>query len=200
MILVSKKAPNFIASAVLPDGKIVNDFNLYEYSSGKITVLFFWPMDFTFVCPSELIAFNNLYSEFNDRNVHIIGVSVDSVYVHNAWRNIEPKHGGIGTVKFPMISDITKAIQKSYGVEHPELTIAFRASFIIDKDGIIRHQSINDLPIGRNILEIIRIIDAFKLYKKSGKVCPANWSTEKESMQATPEGVKKYLSRNFQKI
>ncbi|VFP84887.1 Alkyl hydroperoxide reductase C [Buchnera aphidicola (Cinara splendens)] len=200
MILVSKKAPNFIASAVLPNGKIVNDFNLYEYSSGKITVLFFWPMDFTFVCPSELIAFNNLYSEFNNRDVHIIGVSIDSVYVHNAWRNVKPKNGGIGAVQFPMISDITKNIQKSYGIEHPELTVALRASFIIDQDGIIRHQSINDLPIGRNILEIIRIIDAFIFYKKYGKVCPANWSKEKEAIQATPKGIKKYLSKNFKKI
>ncbi|WP_075433734.1 peroxiredoxin [Buchnera aphidicola] len=197
MVLVSKKAPNFLASAVLKDGKIVNNFDFTQYSNGKTAVLFFWPMDFTFVCPSEIIAFNNLYHEFKKRKACILGVSIDSVYVHQAWRNTPPKDGGIGKINFPMISDITKSIQKSYGVEHSELSVALRASFIIDHLGIIRHQSINDLPIGRNIQEILRIIDALQFYEKFGDVCPANWEPGKKAMRATAEGVKKYLSENF---
>ncbi|VFP78105.1 Alkyl hydroperoxide reductase C [Buchnera aphidicola (Cinara cuneomaculata)] len=200
MILVSKKAPDFTAPAILHDGTIINDFNLYRNSNKKITVLFFWPLDFTFVCPSELIAFNNSYNEFKNRDVNIIGVSVDSVYTHNAWRNTTPDNGGIGSIKFPMISDITKNIQQSYGVEHTTLKIALRASFIIDQDHIVRHQSINDLPIGRNIIDIIRIIDALKFYKKFGEVCPANWYPGKEAIIATTDGIKKYLSKNFKKI
>ncbi|VFP83607.1 peroxiredoxin [Buchnera aphidicola] len=200
MILVSKQAPDFTAPAILSDGKIINNFNFYKYKNGKITVLFFWPMDFTFVCPSELIAFNNLYHKFKDRDINIIGVSVDSVYTHNAWRNTSPNEGGIGTIQFPMISDITKKIQKSYGIEHKELKIALRASFVIDHDNIVRHQSINDLPIGRNIPDILRIIDALKFYTEFGEVCPANWSPGKEAIIATPDGIKKYLSKNFKKI
>ncbi|VFP81042.1 Alkyl hydroperoxide reductase C [Buchnera aphidicola (Cinara kochiana kochiana)] len=200
MILVSKKAPDFTAPAILHDGKIINNFNLYKYSNKKITVLFFWPMDFTFVCPSELIAFNNSYNEFKNRDVNIIGVSIDSVYVHNAWRNTPPNEGGIGIVQFPMISDVTKTIQQSYGIEHEELKIALRASFIIDHNNIIRHQSINDLPIGRNIQDILRIIDALKFHIKFGEVCPANWNPGKETITATPNGIKKYLSKNFKKI
>ncbi|VFP88103.1 Alkyl hydroperoxide reductase C [Buchnera aphidicola (Cinara piceae)] len=200
MILVSQKAPNFIASAVLPDGKIIHNFDLKKYSLGKKTVLFFWPMDFTFVCPSEIIAFNNLYNEFQKRDVCLVGVSIDSVYVHNAWRNTLPESGGVGLIKFPMISDIKRNIQESYGIEHHELKIALRASFLIDNNNIVRHQSINDLPIGRNIKEILRIIDALKFYEKFGEVCPANWKPGKETIQATPKGIKKYLSNNFQKI
>lgn len=200
MVLVSKQAPNFIASALLKNGNIINNFNFQTYSHGKITVLFFWPMDFTFVCPSEIIAFNNLYNEFKKRKTRIVGISMDSVYVHNAWRNVLPQNGGIGAVKFPMISDITKNIQKSYGIEHEELTIALRASFIIDSQGIVRHESINDLPIGRNIQELIRIIDALQFYEKFGDVCPANWMPGKDAITATETGIKKYLSKNFQEI
>ncbi|VAX76409.1 peroxiredoxin [Buchnera aphidicola] len=200
MILVSKKAPNFTASAILKNGVIINDFNFKEYTHRKTVVLFFWPMDFTFVCPSEIIAFNKLYDEFKKRNVCIIGVSIDSVYTHNAWQNTKIQEGGIGKIKFPMISDITKKIQQSYGIEHEELKIALRASFVIDSSGIIRHQSVNDLPIGRNIKEIIRIIDALKIYAKYGEVCPANWEPGKKTIQANPNGIKKYLTQSFQEI
>ncbi|ABJ90594.1 peroxiredoxin [Buchnera aphidicola] len=200
MTLVSKKAPNFIAPAILKNGQIIQNFNFKNFSKNKTTVLFFWPMDFTFVCPSEIIAFNNSYHEFKDRNACIIGISIDSVYTHNAWRNTKINEGGIGPIKFPMISDITKSIQKSYNIEHDILTIALRASFIIDKSNIIRHQSVNDLPIGRNIKEILRIIDALHYYEKFGEVCPANWNIGKEAIQATDVGIKKYLSKNSKKL
>ncbi|WP_075431802.1 redoxin domain-containing protein [Buchnera aphidicola] len=200
MTLVSQKAKNFISPAILPNGEIINNFNLYEYTNKKNIILFFWPMDFTFVCPSELIQLNRAYEEFQERETSIIGISIDSVYSHNAWRNTAIHQGGIGPIKFPMISDLSKEIQQSYHVEHPQLKIALRASFIIDKKRIIRHQSINDLPIGRNIPDLLRFIDALKFHEKFGDVCPANWISGKEGMKPSPEGVKKYLTKNFKNI
>ncbi|CAL4319694.1 redoxin domain-containing protein [Buchnera aphidicola] len=200
MHLITKLAPNFIAPAINKQGKIVENFNFKEYISKKITILFFWPMDFTFVCPSEIIAFNKSYNEFKKRNVKIVGVSIDSIFTHQAWRNTSIQKGGIGKIKYFMVSDIKREIQKSYGIEHPELGIALRASFIIDENRIIRHQSINDLPYGRNINEIIRIIDAIKFHKKYKYVCPANWDDKKEGIIPTKKGISNYLSKNLKKI
>lgn len=198
MVLVAKKAPNFIAPTVLSNGNIVDDFNFREYCDGKLSILFFWPMDFTFVCPSEVIALNNIYPILEEKNIAVVGVSVDSVYVHSTWRNTLPKDGGIGKVRFPIVSDITKKIQIAYGVEHHKLRVALRAVFIIDSDWYVRHQTVNDLPIGRNIKEIIRIIEALHFHERFGDVCPANWTHGDEGIPTSAEGVKKYLSKYSQ--
>ncbi|QJC29458.1 peroxiredoxin C [Enterobacteriaceae endosymbiont of Plateumaris pusilla] len=200
MILVTKKAPDFNASAVLNDGSIIDNFNFKEYSKNKITVIFFWPLDFTFVCPSEIISFNNHYNDFNKRNVKILGISCDSQFTHNAWRNTPIQKGGIGKIKFTIVSDLKKEIQQKYGIEHPELGIALRASFLIDKNGIIRHQLVNDLPFGRNINEMIRMIDALKHYEKYGEVCPAQWEKGKKSIIPTSKGISDYLTNNIQQL
>ncbi|XBC40907.1 MAG: peroxiredoxin C [Buchnera aphidicola (Nurudea yanoniella)] len=192
-MLVTYPAPNFIAPAILHNDEIVDNFNFSNHIHGNTTVLFFWPMDFTFVCPSEIIAFDTHLSEFKQRNTEVIGVSIDSIYTHRAWRNTELSQGGIGQIQFIMISDIKREIQKLYKIEHPTLGVALRASFLIDKNGIIRHQIINDLPLGRNIPDIIRMIDALHFHEKNGEVCPANWKPGKKGMQATSSGVKKYL-------
>ncbi|QJC29015.1 peroxiredoxin [Enterobacteriaceae endosymbiont of Plateumaris rustica] len=200
MVLVTKKAPDFNASAVLSNGSIIDNFNFIEFSKNKITVIFFWPLDFTFVCPSEIISFNNHYNDFNKRNVKILGISCDSQFTHSAWRNTPIQKGGIGKIKFVIVSDLKKEIQKKYGIEHPELSIALRASFLIDKKGIIRHQSINDLPFGRNINEIIRMIDALKHYEKYGEVCPAQWKKGKKSIIPTSIGISDYLTNNINEL
>ncbi len=197
MVLVTRKAPNFIAPAILSNGEITNTFDLYQYSNGKSVMLFFWPMDFTFVCPSEIMEFNKIYEKFQNRNVKIVGVSVDSVFVHQAWQKTLPKNGGIGKVKFPMVSDIKHDIQKSYGIEHPELNIALRASFLIDKNGIIRHQVVNDLPFGRNVNEMIRMIDAIEFHHQYGEVCPANWEPGKDGITTSSQGISSYLEKHF---
>ncbi|QIQ41784.1 MAG: peroxiredoxin C [Buchnera aphidicola (Microlophium carnosum)] len=195
MVLVTQNAPNFIAPAILKNNQIVEQFDLKKHSNGQSIVLFFWPMDFTFVCPSEIIEFNILYSEFKKRNVKVVGISIDSVFVHQAWQNTLPKNGGIGKINFPMVSDITHSIQKSYGIEHPNLGIALRASFLIDSNWIIRHQVVNDLPFGRNIEEMIRMVDAIDFHNKFGEVCPANWKKGEKGMEASSEGASKYLSK-----
>ncbi|QCI25402.1 redoxin domain-containing protein [Buchnera aphidicola (Sitobion avenae)] len=195
MVLVTQNAPNFIAPAILKNNQIVEQFDLKKYSNGQPIVLFFWPMDFTFVCPSEIIEFNKLYTDFEKRNVKIVGVSIDSVFVHQAWQKTLPKNGGIGKINFPMVSDIKHTIQKSYGIEHPNLGIALRASFLIDSNWIIRHQVVNDLPFGRNIKEIIRMVDAVDFHDKFGEVCPANWKKGERGMKASEEGVSEYLSK-----
>ncbi|QJC28570.1 peroxiredoxin C [Enterobacteriaceae endosymbiont of Plateumaris consimilis] len=200
MVLVTKKAPDFNASAVLNDGSIINNFNFIEYSKNKVTVIFFWPLDFTFVCPSEIISFNNHYNDFNERNVNILGISCDSQFTHNAWRNTSIKNGGIGKIKFIMISDLKKEIQKKYGIEYPELGVALRASFLIDKKGIIRHQLVNDLPFGRNVNEMIRMIDALNHYEKYGEVCPAQWEKGKKSIIPTSVGISDYLTNNINEL
>ncbi|QCI22061.1 redoxin domain-containing protein [Buchnera aphidicola] len=197
MILVTQNAPNFIAPAILKNNEIVEEFDLKKYSNGKALVLFFWPMDFTFVCPSEIIEFNKTYLDFKKRNTKIVGVSIDSIFVHQAWKNTLPKNGGIGKISFPIVSDIKRNIQKSYGVEHPVLGVALRASFLIDSNWIIRHQVVNDLPFGRNIKEMIRMIDAMEFYNKNGDVCPANWEKGQNGMQPSIEGVSKYLSKKY---
>ncbi|WP_085247873.1 peroxiredoxin C [Gilliamella mensalis] len=200
MTLVTRKAPDFTSAAVLGTGEIVNNFNLSQHINGKYAVVFFWPMDFTFVCPSEIIAFDHRLEEFKKRGVEVIGVSMDSEYVHNAWRNTPQDKGGIGEVKFPIVADIKHSIMQAYGVEHPEAGVALRASFFIDKSGIVRHETINDLPIGRNIDEMIRIVDAFQFHEEHGEVCPAQWTKGKKGMKANPNGVASFLKEHASEI
>ncbi len=153
-------------------------------------------MDFTFVCPSELIAFDKRYEEFQKRGVEVVGVSFDSEFVHNAWRNTPVDKGGIGAVKYAMVADIKREIQQAYGIEHPDAGVALRGSFLIDANGIVRHQVVNDLPLGRNIDEMLRMVDALQFHEEHGEVCPAQWEKGKEGMNASPDGVAKYLSEN----
>lgn len=198
-VLVGRKAPDFTTAAVLGTGEIVEKFNLYECLKSKhvkTVVIFFYPLDFTFVCPSELIALDHRASEFAARGVEVISVSIDSQFTHNAYRNTPVKDGGIGPVKFTMAADMTHAICQSYGVEHPVAGVAFRGAFIIDKNGIVRSQIVNDLPIGRNIDEIIRTIDAVQFFEDNGEVCPAGWHKGKPGMNASPKGVADYLANH----
>ncbi|RXJ59929.1 peroxiredoxin [Candidatus Marinarcus aquaticus] len=198
-MLVTKKAPDFTATAVLADGQIVEDFNLYENISEKGAVLFFWPLDFTFVCPSEIIAFSKRVKDFEERGIQVIGCSVDSQFSHFAWRETPVENGGIGRVKFPMVADLSKQISKDYDVLFAD-SVALRGSFLIDKDGTIRHAVINDLPLGRNIDEMIRMVDTMIFTNEHGEVCPAGWNKGDEGMKASTEGVAEYLGKNEDKL
>ena len=200
MVLVTRQAPDFTSSAVLGNGEIVNNFNFKKHVNGKAAVLFFYPLDFTFVCPSELIAFDHRYEEFKKRGVEVVGVSIDSEFTHNAWRNTPTENGGIGAVKYALAADVKHEIAKAYGIEHPEEGVALRASFLIDKNGVVRHQIVNDLPLGRNIAEMLRMVDALQFHEEHGEVCPAQWEKGKEGMKDSPEGVAKYLKRNADKL
>ncbi|MBF1216635.1 MAG: peroxiredoxin C, partial [Haemophilus parainfluenzae] len=192
MVLVTRQAPDFTSSAVLGNGEIVDNFNFKKHIEGKAAVLFFYPLDFTFVCPSELIAFDHRYEEFKKRGVEVVGVSIDSQFTHNAWRNTPTENGGIGAVKYALAADVKHDIAKAYGIEHPEAGVALRASFLIDKNGVVRHQVVNDLPLGRNIDEMLRMVDALQFHEEHGEVCPAQWEKGKEGMKDNPEGVAKY--------
>lgn len=210
-VLVGKAAPDFTATAVMADGSFDDKFNLYNYlgikkdASGKVTkkgkigVLFFWPLDFTFVCPSEIIAFNNRLKEFKLRKAEVIGVSVDSHFTHFAWKETPVEKGGIGNVQFPMVADITKSIARDYDVLLNN-AVAFRGTFLIDGNGNVRHQLINDLPLGRNVDEAIRMVDALQFFEEHGEVCPAGWERGDEGMKADAAGVAKYLKKNASKL
>ena len=200
MVLVTRQAPDFTSSAVLGNGEIVDNFNFKKHIEGKAAVLFFYPLDFTFVCPSELIAFDHRYEEFKKRGVEVVGVSIDSQFTHNAWRNTPTENGGIGAVKYALAADVRHDIAKAYGIEHPEAGVALRASFLIDKNGVVRHQVVNDLPLGRNIDEMLRMVDALQFHEEHGEVCPAQWEKGKEGMKDNPEGVAKYLKQNADKL
>ncbi len=193
-ILVGKTAPDFTAAAVLGNGEITPNFNLHTAIKNKYGIVFFYPLDFTFVCPSELIAVDNRFEEFEKRNTLIMGVSIDSQFTHNAWRNTPVANGGIGKVRYPLIADVNHRICQAYGVEHPEAHIALRGAFIIDKKGVVRSQIINDLPLGRNIDELIRLIDALEFHDKHGEVCPAGWTKGKTGIKATTEGIAAFLA------
>ncbi len=195
-VLVGREAPDFTAPAVLGSGEIVENYNLKEATAGKYKVLFFYPLDFTFVCPSELIAFDHRLEEFTKRNVEVVGISIDSHFTHNAWRNTPVNQGGIGPVGYTMVADLTHGICKAYDVETPDGAVAFRGSFLIDKDGIVRHQVVNDLPLGRNIDEMLRMIDALQFTEEHGEVCPAGWKQGEKGMSASPDGVASYLAEN----
>jgi len=195
-VLVGRKAPNFSAAAVLGNGTLIDDFDFARTTEGKYAVLFFYPLDFTFVCPTELIAFDHRLDDFQAREVEVVGVSVDSHYTHNAWRNTRVDHGGIGPVRYPLVADLTHGICKSYGVETPAGDVALRGSFLIDRSGVVRHQVINDLPLGRDIDEMLRMVDALQFYETHGDVCPAGWRKGQSGMKDTSEGVSRYLAEH----
>ena len=199
-VLVGRSAPDFTAAAVLGSGEIVDSFNLAEAIKGKKAVVFFYPLDFTFVCPSELLAFDHRMEEFKSRGVEVIGVSIDSQFSHNAWRNTAVNDGGIGQVQYTLVADVKHEICQAYDVEHPEAGVAFRASFLIDEEGSVRHQVVNDLPLGRNVDEMIRMIDALQFHQEHGEVCPAGWNKGDKGMTATTEGVAAYLTDNADKL
>jgi peroxiredoxin (alkyl hydroperoxide reductase subunit C) len=194
-VLVGKMAPDFTASAVMPNNEINDNFNLHAYLKGKIGVLFFYPLDFTFVCPSEIISFANRLEDFKERGAEVIAVSVDSKYTHLAWKNTEVKKGGIGEIQYPLVADLTKSIARDYDVLFGE-AVALRGTFLIDQQGIVRHQLVNDLPLGRNVDEAIRMIDALKFFQENGEVCPAGWSKGKKGMKASSKGVAEYLEQH----
>lgn len=198
-VLVGKQAPNFTLSAVMPDNSIEENLNFREYIKGKIAVLFFWPADFTFVCPSEIIAFNNRLKEFKERNVMIIGCSIDSQFVHYAWKNTAVENGGIGKIEFPMLADISGEVARTYDVLS-DAKLAYRATFLMDQDGKVVHQLVNDLPLGRNIDETLRTIDSLIFIQKNGEVCPANWKKGQEGMKATNKGVAEYLKKHAEEL
>ena len=208
-MLVTKQAPDFKCTAIMPDNTF-KDISICDYR-GKKVVLFFYPLDFTFVCPTELIAFDKRLNDFKDRDTEVIGCSVDSKWTHHAWKNTDVNKGGIGNVAYPIIADIDKSIARAYDVligaeaatvltndEEIDTTvggdIAMRGSFLIDEEGVVRHAVINDLPLGRNIDEMLRMIDALNHHQKHGEVCPAGWQEGKDAMAESPEGVSKYLS------
>ena len=198
-VLVGKCAPDFNAVAVMGNNEINESFNLKSYIAGKAAVIFFYPLDFTFVCPSELIAFDHRLNEFKSRGVEVIGVSIDSQFTHLAWKNTPVNKGGIGQVGYPLVADIKHEICKAYDVE-AEGGVAFRGSFLIDKAGGVRHQVVNDLPLGRNVDEMLRMVDALQFHEEHGEVCPAGWNKGKAGMNATTEGVAKYLADHAQEL
>lgn len=198
-VLVGKEAPDFTCNAVLGSGEIVADFNLKEALKGKYGLVFFYPLDFTFVCPSELLAVDHRMDKFKELGVEVIGVSIDSHFTHNAWRNTPVNNGGIGPVKYTLAADINHDICRAYDVESAG-GVAFRGAFIIDKEGVVRSQTVNDLPLGRNFDEFIRVVEALQFHEEHGEVCPAGWNKGDAGMDASPDGVAKYLSENAEKL
>lgn len=191
--LVTKQAPDFTAQAVFGNNEI-KEIKLSDYK-GKNVVLFFYPLDFTFVCPSEIIAFNKAVDKFKARDTELIGVSVDSQYTHYAWKNTPVEEGGIGDIQYPLVADLGKTIARDYGVLFNE-EVALRGLFLIDKEGVVRHSTINDLPLGRNVEEALRVVDALRFTEKHGEVCPANWKEGEEGMKPTADGVAEYLAKH----
>jgi len=192
-VLVGRPAPDFTAAAVLGSGEIVDSFSLSEAIKGKKAVVFFYPLDFTFVCPSELLAFDHRMEEFKSRGVEVIGVSIDSQFSHNAWRNTPVNDGGIGPVKYTLVADTKHEICQAYDVEHPEAGVAFRGSFLIDEEGNVRHQVINDLPLGRDVDEMLRMVDALQFHQDHGEVCPAGWNKGEKAILPTLTSTTEYL-------
>jgi peroxiredoxin (alkyl hydroperoxide reductase subunit C) len=208
-VLVGKKAPHFTAKAVVNGGEVVDGFSLDQYLGKKHVVFFFYPKDFTFVCPTEIIAFQKHIAEFEARNVAVVGCSTDSEFSHWAWLNTEQKKGGIQGVKYPLVADLDKTISMNYDVLAGEYDYddngqmvftgepaAYRGLFLIDKEGIVRHQVVNDMPLGRSIQETLRMVDALQCFEQDGEVCPADWHKGEQAMAATHEGVSAYLSKN----
>ena len=191
--LVTKEAPNFKAQAVY-DNNEIKDLELSSYR-GKYVVLFFYPLDFTFVCPSEIIAFDKALEDFKEKNTEVIGVSIDSQFTHHAWKNTPVEKGGIGQIRYPLVADLDKNISREYGVLLDE-SVALRGLFLIDKEGVVRHSVINDLPLGRSVGEALRMVDALRFTEKHGEVCPANWREGEEAMKPTAEGVASYLAKH----
>lgn len=198
-VLVGKPAPDFSAVAVMGNNEMNASFNLKKHTEGKYAVLFFYPLDFTFVCPSELIAFDHRLEEFQKRNVEVIGISIDSQFTHLAWKNTPVNNGGIGKVRYPLVADIRHEICKAYDVE-AAAGVAYRGSFLIDRAGTVRHQVVNDLPLGRNIDEMLRMVDALQFNEEHGEVCPAGWKKGEAGMKASTEGVAKYLADHSKEL
>ncbi|PID44524.1 MAG: alkyl hydroperoxide reductase [Proteobacteria bacterium] len=192
-VLVGKPAPDFTVPAVLADGQIVDEYTLSAAIKGKYGLVFFYPLDFTFVCPSELIALDHRIEAFKERNVEVVGVSIDSHFTHNAWRNTPVGQGGIGPVNYTLAADLNHDICKAYDVES-EGGVAFRGAFLIDMEGNVRSQIVNDLPLGRNMDELIRLVDALQFHEEHGEVCPAGWKKGDKGMDASPDGVASYLA------
>lgn len=198
-VLVGRPAPDFTAAAVMSDGSIKENFKLSDLK-GKYVVLFFYPLDFTFVCPSEIIAHDHRIEEFKSRGVEVVGVSVDSPFTHHAWRETPVDKGGIGRVRFPLVADVKHEIQNAYDVAHPDAGVAMRATFLIDRNGIVQHQVVNNLPLGRNVDEALRMIDALQFTEEHGEVCPAGWKKGAAGMKATTEGVASYLAEHSKEL
>ncbi|WP_070339295.1 peroxiredoxin [Pseudomonas aeruginosa] len=197
-VLVNKQAPDFTAAAVLGDGSIVDAFQLSSLR-GKCVVLFFWPLDFTFVCPSEIIAHNNRMDKFRELGVEVVGVSIDSQFTHHAWRSTPVEKGGIGAVEFTMVADVKHEITRAYGIEHED-GVALRASFLIDRAGVVQHQVVNNLPLGREVDEMVRLVEALQFTEEHGEVCPAGWRKGQKGMKASAEGVASYLAENAEAL
>ena len=197
-VLVTKEAPDFTATALMPDGSFKSDFKLSALRGQKV-VLFFYPLDFTFVCPSELLAFHNRIKEFQGRKTQVVGCSVDSQFTHLAWTNTSVEQGGIGKLGYPLVADLNKNIARNYDVLLNE-SVALRGTFLIDEQGVVRHQLVNDLPLGRNIDETLRMVDALDFHKQHGEVCPAGWTKGKQGMKPSAEGVATYLAANAAKL
>jgi peroxiredoxin (alkyl hydroperoxide reductase subunit C) len=197
-VLVGKSAPDFTATAVLGNNEIT-EITFSKVTKGKYAVVFFYPLDFTFVCPSELIAFDHRLEEFKKRNVEVLGVSIDSQFSHLAWKNTPVEKGGIGKVGYTLVADIKHEIAKAYDVESAG-GVAFRGSFLIDKNGVVQHQVVNNLPLGRNIDEMLRMVDALQFTEEHGEVCPAGWIKGKAGMNASTEGVAKYLASHAKEL
>lgn len=197
-VLVNKQAPDFTAAAVLGDGSIVDAFQLSSLR-GKYVVLFFWPLDFTFVCPSEIIAHNNRMDKFRELGVEVVGVSIDSQFTHHAWRSTPVEKGGIGAVEFTMVADVKHEITRAYGIEHED-GMALRASFLIDRAGVVQHQVVNNLPLGREVDEMVRLVEALQFTEEHGEVCPAGWRKGQKGMKASAEGVASYLAENAEAL
>ncbi|HHR0566581.1 TPA: peroxiredoxin [Pseudomonas aeruginosa] len=197
-VLVNKQAPDFTAAAVLGDGSIVDAFQLSSLC-GKYVVLFFWPLDFTFVCPSEIIAHNNRMDKFRELGVEVVGVSIDSQFTHHAWRSTPVEKGGIGAVEFTMVADVKHEITRAYGIEHED-GVALRASFLIDRAGVVQHQVVNNLPLGREVDEMVRLVEALQFTEEHGEVCPAGWRKGQKGMKASAEGVASYLAENAEAL
>ena len=195
MSLIGKKAPDFTAAAVMPENTIREELKLSSMQ-GKYVVLFFYPLDFTFVCPTEIIEFDRKLAEFKERGAEVLGVSVDSQYSHFAWKNTPVEKGGIGNIQYPLVADLTKQIARDYDVLTEDGSVAYRGTFLIDKEGIVRHAVVNDLGLGRNIDETLRMLDALRYHEKHGEVCPANWKDGDDAMKPTADGVATYLSKH----
>ena len=193
MSLVATPAPDFTAKAVMPDN-CIEDFTLSSLR-GKYVVLFFYPMDFTFVCPTELVAFDNSIEKFRALNTELVSVSVDSEYSHYAWKTTERSKGGVGKLRYPMVADFTKEISRSYGILLNN-SVALRGLFLIDREGVVRHETVNDLPLGRNVEEVLRVVKALQFTEKYGEVCPANWQDGAEGLKPTAVGIADYLSKH----
>lgn len=194
-VLVQKEAPDFEAQAVMPDGSFAS-LKLADFR-GKYVALFFYPLDFTFVCPTEIIAFSERVKDFEDRGVQLLGVSIDSHFSHLAWRNTPRSAGGIGDIQYPLIADLNKKIAKDYDVLLEDSGIALRGLFLIDKDGIVRHQVVNDLPLGRNVDEALRMVDALQYFEQNGEVCPANWQKGAATINPSPDGSQEFFKEAY---